>query len=314
MPRLTALDEYFVHQIPEPLPNVVTHHQHWRESLFFVMHPPRPPRRRRHPDDGPLPGTRRARHPPARHGRRHADDGSPRPGGRRRPAHVLRRPGADRDRRAVPPGAGCRSSDGIDVPVALDLTFTARTAAYGLRRGTMRAGHELIWDQSHMLQSGTYRGTYTHDGRIHRVEDWWGQRDHSWGIRDHARCPFWMWLAIQLPDGMLGGVALGADQRRPDLHRRLLRPCRRRRRRSPSSTSSTSCSGSTATAAPSATPATVSRSPASPGTSTSRWRAGGRSVSTPPAGGRSATATSAAGSTRSRSSPTTAAGARASTS
>ena len=40
MPRLTALDEYFVHQIPEPLPNVVTYHQHWRESLFFVMHPP----------------------------------------------------------------------------------------------------------------------------------------------------------------------------------------------------------------------------------------------------------------------------------
>ena len=26
MPRLTAMDEYFVHQIPEPFPNVVTHH------------------------------------------------------------------------------------------------------------------------------------------------------------------------------------------------------------------------------------------------------------------------------------------------
>ena len=35
MPDLTAMDEYFVHQIPEPLPNVVTHHEHWRESLFF---------------------------------------------------------------------------------------------------------------------------------------------------------------------------------------------------------------------------------------------------------------------------------------
>ena len=41
MPELTAMDEYFVHQIPEPLPNVVTHHEHWRESLFFIAHSPR---------------------------------------------------------------------------------------------------------------------------------------------------------------------------------------------------------------------------------------------------------------------------------
>ena len=39
MPKLTAMDELFLHQIPEPLPNVVTHHQHWRESLFFIVHP-----------------------------------------------------------------------------------------------------------------------------------------------------------------------------------------------------------------------------------------------------------------------------------
>src|SRR5690606_24873396 len=54
-----------------------------------------------------------------------------------------------------------------EAPVSLDLTFTARTAAYGLRRGTLRDGDELIWDQSHMIQSGTYSGTYTHDGRTH---------------------------------------------------------------------------------------------------------------------------------------------------
>ena len=36
MPELTPMDELFVHQIPEPLPNVQTHHEHWRESLFFI--------------------------------------------------------------------------------------------------------------------------------------------------------------------------------------------------------------------------------------------------------------------------------------
>ena len=40
VPRLTAMDEYFVHQIPELLPNVQTHHEQWRESLFFIVHPP----------------------------------------------------------------------------------------------------------------------------------------------------------------------------------------------------------------------------------------------------------------------------------
>jgi hypothetical protein len=54
-----------------------------------------------------------------------------------------------------------------------------------------------------MIQSGQWSGRYAVDGRSHEIENWWGQRDHSWGIRDHARCPLWIWLAIQLPDGML---------------------------------------------------------------------------------------------------------------
>ena len=45
---------------------------------------------------------------------------------------------------------------GADAPVEMDVTFEARTQAYGLRRGTMKAGHEIIWDQSHMVQSGNY--------------------------------------------------------------------------------------------------------------------------------------------------------------
>jgi hypothetical protein len=89
------------------------------------------------------------------------------------------------------------------VPIGLDLTFSARTPHYALRRGTMKAGHEVIWDQSHMVQSGSFNGTVTVDGESVAIDNWWGQRDHSWGIRNHARCPLWMWLAVQLPDGML---------------------------------------------------------------------------------------------------------------
>ena len=37
--KLTPADDFFYHQIPEPLPNVVTYHDHWRESYFFILHP-----------------------------------------------------------------------------------------------------------------------------------------------------------------------------------------------------------------------------------------------------------------------------------
>ncbi|MGZ6909718.1 MAG: hypothetical protein ACXVJ7_18785, partial [Acidimicrobiia bacterium] len=45
---------------------------------------------------------------------------------------------------------------------------------------------------------------YTFGGTTHEVHDWWGQRDHSWGVRDHGRCPLWLWFQVQLPDGFLG--------------------------------------------------------------------------------------------------------------
>jgi len=201
MVQLTAMDEYFVHQIPEALPNVAVHHPHWRESLFFVAHPPEPgdvviltlavfPERAEM--DSLQLGRVGGQPTMARHAR--AFDGDP---------HTMAVGPVRID--IVEPYRTVRLhvADDPAAPVALDLEFRARTAACGLRRGTMRAGHELIWDQSHMIQSGTFHGTYRHRGTTYRMDGWTGQRDHSWGIRDHARCPLWIWLATQLPDGML---------------------------------------------------------------------------------------------------------------
>jgi hypothetical protein len=201
MPDLTAMDEYFVHQIPEPLPSVVTHHEHWRESLFFIAHSPR--------GQGDVVILTMA-HFPARGvmdslqlGR---IDGEP------TLAHHERPYEGDPHTMAVGPvqiditepfqSVHLHVDEVPEAPVALDLTFNARTSAQGLRRGTMKAGHEIIWDQSHMVQSGWYDGTLIFHGEPRSVSAWWGQRDHSWGIRDHARCPLWMWLAVQFPEGM----------------------------------------------------------------------------------------------------------------
>ena len=202
MPRLTALDEFLVHQNPEPLSVVQQHHQHWRESLFFVAH---------RPDAlGDLLILTMATYP-ARAVMDSLQMG--RVGGERVIGHHARP--HDGDPHTMDVGAARVEivrpfeevriwADPEQCTLGLDLTFTARTPHYGLRRGSMRAGNELIWDQSHMLQSGWYSGTYTYDGVTHEVDRWWGQRDHSWGIREHSRCPMWTWWQLQLPDGFIG--------------------------------------------------------------------------------------------------------------
>ena len=203
MARLTPADELLIHQLPEPFGSVALHHPHWRESYFFVCHP-------RAGTDGDVVILTMASYP-AR-----ASMDSYRMG-RIGGANVFALFERPYDGDPVTPQAGAASIEIVEPfatvrlrvdetasDLGLDLTFTARTEPYGLRRGSMTHGHEVIWDQRHMFQSGEFNGWYSSGADRIEVVDWWGQRDHSWGVRDHARCPMWMWLALQLPDGMLG--------------------------------------------------------------------------------------------------------------
>ena len=112
MPRLTAADELFVHQIPEPLPNVVTDHDHWRESYFFILHP------REQAGDVVI---LTMAHYPKRRGdglaaagadRRQLGLRAVRPAVRGRPAHDEGWAGDDRYRRAVQGSAAARGRRG----------------------------------------------------------------------------------------------------------------------------------------------------------------------------------------------------------
>lgn len=202
MARPTAADERFLHQVPELLANVEAQHHHWRESYFFELH--RPDAR------GDVVFFTMARYP----ARQLMDsiqmgrvDGARVLGALNRPSgddpHTTELPGARVE--VVRPFEELRLwADPALAAIGLDLTFRARTQPYALRRGTLRAGDDVVWDQRHILQSGIYTGTYTLDGAVRTVDGWVGQRDHSWGIRDHGRCPLWMWLQIQLDDGFLG--------------------------------------------------------------------------------------------------------------
>ena len=228
MTRPTAHDELFVHQIPELLPATVSYDPHWRESFFFELHDPAA-------GAGDAVFFTMAHYPVAQRmdslqmGR---IDGAQVLGHRQRPygddPHTPAVPGASVE--IVKPFEEIRlRADPAVCAIGLDLTFRARTQAYGLRRGTIKHGGQTIWDQCHILQSGSYHGTYTQDGVARRVDGWLGQRDHSWGVRNHSRCPLWLWFQIQLADGFLGVWHWELSGRRAHLHRRMLGAGGRRR-------------------------------------------------------------------------------------
>lgn len=202
MRRLSPLDELLVHQIPEPITTAGIEHPHWRESYFFEAHGPDP--------DTDVIALGFATYPQ----RQVMDaivlgrvDGKPL-------FHYVDRPWDDDPHTTVVGPVRVV----IDVPfeqlrveidgasgLTAELTFNARTQPYAMRRGRLVDDNGLlIWDQSHMIQSGIWRGRYAFDGVEQSVTGWTGQRDHSWGVRDHGRVPLWTWFAIQLPDGMLG--------------------------------------------------------------------------------------------------------------
>ena len=203
MARPTAADEQFVHQIPQLLPQVVTRNDHWRESYFFDVHDPAAG------TDGDVIFFTMAHYP----ARERMDSlqmgrvgGEPVIGFHDRPyegdPHTTEVPGAKVE--IIKPFEEIRLwSDSATSAVGVDVVFRARTQPYGLRRGTMRAGDDIVWDQCHILQSGMYAGSFTANGVTREIDGWIGQRDHSWGIRDHARCPLWLWFQIQLDDGFL---------------------------------------------------------------------------------------------------------------
>ncbi len=176
-------------------------HRHWRESVFFVAHPvgggdvlaatviARP--RRGSVEayvmarvDGELSFTRWARAP-----------GDP-------ACEPLAVGGVTVD--LADSGRILVRADDPAAPVGFDLEWTARTEPYRLPHGTVTDDRGPVWDQDHLFQSGWFNGSYRVGDEVRGVENWWGQRDHSWGIRDHRRTSMWLWLAIQLPDGMLG--------------------------------------------------------------------------------------------------------------
>lgn len=116
--------------------------------------------------------------------------------------------------------------DPNDTGLACDLTFSARTPAMQENRATMRVGSRVMLDLTRFTQLGVWDGRIEVPGRSLVVDRSRvvGTRDRSWGVRPvgepegGAPMPFstilWLWAPVHFDDhAVLWGSFEGADGR-----------------------------------------------------------------------------------------------------
>lgn len=67
--------------------------------------------------------------------------------------------------------------------LACDLTFSARTSAIEEARQILWRGGRRMMDATRFDQFGRWSGTVSHPDGEYRVDDWHGTKDRSWGVR-----------------------------------------------------------------------------------------------------------------------------------
>lgn len=97
--------------------------------------------------------------------------------------------------------------------VEADLTFTARSQAIEEPRFTYRVGGRTVMDYTRLTQFGAWAGRIEVDGDVTEVDGLWGCRDRSWGVRRvgerEVEAPgpepqfFWLWAPLNFEDRCL---------------------------------------------------------------------------------------------------------------
>lgn len=75
------------------------------------------------------------------------------------------------------------------------LEFRARCPLYLFSPVHWQNRENLVVHQMHYTQAGVYEGAFTIGDRT--FSDLIGMRDRSWGVRDMAKVPFWVWISAQ---------------------------------------------------------------------------------------------------------------------
>lgn len=100
-----------------------------------------------------------------------------------------------------------------DSDLSFDLEFLARTQPHEEKHHFRRRQGRVVEDLARYSQGGRYRGWIQVAGKRFELEPatWWGQRDHSWGLRHEMRTDessppltkwppfFYTWAVLQFP-------------------------------------------------------------------------------------------------------------------
>jgi hypothetical protein len=111
------------------------------------------------------------------------------------------------------------SCDANDVGLQFDLRFDGVTAPFEEPHFLRMANNRRVMDYTRMTQHGRMSGSFAAGGRTWQVEpsQWWGVRDHSWGIRsigggEQPSAPaidaappafYWQWSPVQFENACL---------------------------------------------------------------------------------------------------------------
>ncbi|MEK7692564.1 MAG: hypothetical protein AAB349_00055 [Chloroflexota bacterium] len=103
--------------------------------------------------------------------------------------------------------------------LSFDMVFESVTEPFQEPHFLRRVGNRTFMDYTRMTQNGRWSGTFTAAGRTYAVDpsNWWGIRDHSWGIRpvgggEPPSAPppggapagfYWVWAPTQFNDRCL---------------------------------------------------------------------------------------------------------------
>ena len=185
-------DEFLVHQTEQPLARVASDHPEWQDRFYFNIHD----------RDGQVAMITGLGAYPNRNmmqGYMFAVQG-----GEHYALIQVRAP--NNDRQVMKAGTLSYSvieplkSWALDIAdeasgISGSLVFKERCQLYQFSPIEWHDGERLVVKQMHYTQAGTYEGSLTIGDRT--FTDLIGMRDRSWGVRDMARVPFWVWISAQ---------------------------------------------------------------------------------------------------------------------
>jgi hypothetical protein len=192
---VSRFDEFLVHQTEQPLARVASEHAEWQDRFYFNIHD-------RNGEFalitglGAFPNRKMMQaYIFAAHAGQHY-------------SYLQVRP-LSNDREVMKAGTLSYSvieplkSWALDIEdeasgISGSLVFKERCPLYQFSPIEWQDGGHLVVNQMHYTQAGVYEGSLSIGGRT--FTELFGMRDRSWGVRDMARVPFWVWISAQFEE------------------------------------------------------------------------------------------------------------------